>query len=176
MSELYRIRQAERNLAELLTATDGEVTDGVLALEQYLATVDVGDAIEGVLLVADEHRMTGEALRKRAAELVEAARIEEAKAEKLVGYVESYLDDNRIDKLTAGMFKLSFRAKPPSLILPEELDLSTVPEAFVRTKQELNKSDMLKAWKQSGDAILPAGVTVNTTGKSLTGYKIKGEK
>jgi len=177
MSNLFNIRQAERNLAELLTASDGEVTDPVKRLEAYLSTVDVPNAIEGLLSVATEHRSRAEQLKAQAKKWLDEAKAEEAKADRLVASVERYMTDSEIDSLTAGVYKLKFKAMPPKVEVADNLDFfNNVPYQFTRIRPpEFNKVDFLKAWK-SDPSISIDGVTVITGRVSLTGHTIKSKE
>jgi hypothetical protein len=171
----FTIENKYRLLAHLLTEHEGEVTEQIAALQAEL-DANLPATIEALLNRATELRTSGNAKITTAKAIAEDGKADVERADKLIGYVDSFMTRQGMDEFNVGIYGLKYKRLPASIAISEDLDLDSVPEPFVRVKKELNKSDLLKAWKSNGDSILPAGVTVNTTGRKLTGYEFKESK
>ena len=175
--KLFEMSQLYRDIEVLLIESEGEVTPQIQSLLNMQFAANPESTVESMLNLAAEARARGELLDAQVDRWKAESKVEKARAEKLVGLVDSFMVDTKRDKLTAGVYQLKFKKLPASMAVGE-VNLKTVAPEFVRVTvtTELNKVDLLKAWKVKGDEILPAGITVNTTGKKLAGYTIKGVK
>jgi len=177
ISQIFEMSQLYRDIEVLLIESEGEVTPQIQSLLNMQFAANPESTVESMLNLAAEARARGELLDAQVDRWKAESKVEKARAEKLVGLVDSFMVDTKRDKLTAGVYQLKFKKLPASIAVGE-VNLKTVAPEFVRVTvtTELNKVDLLKAWKVKGDEILPAGITVNTTGKKLAGYTIKGVK
>ena len=172
---LFTISQQYRALGEALAQAEGEMTDPLKEWE-FCLEQDAVNAVENALKIALEKEARAGLYKSQAKEWNAAGAACEGEAARLRGYVERFLTERGLDKFETPHFpKLGFRKSPPSVILADDIDLDLVPEHYIRVKEEIDKSTLLKEWRKSmGTMEMPVGVSIRTDGRRLSGFKIGG--
>ena len=157
MMPLYRLAD---EIAAILDTDDDELPED---LEQRLDALALAfeQKLEQCCYAARNLDALAEAKRREAQRLAVEAGRNEARLERLKGYMLQCLVASGLRKTQAGLFKVWTQANPPSVQLAADLDPRQLPPEFRREKVEADKRAILDAAK--GGAELPSGVSITQT-------------
>lgn len=143
--------------AVLAATEDGELTPEALAKLDSLE-MELKDKVDGCCRVMKAFDAQADAYKAEADRLYKHSQMAANQAKRMKEYVDTNLRAIGVEKLETELFKLRYQKNPPSCVVPDGLDPSTLPEAFKVVKIEPNKRAMIDAAKAG--QTLPEGITI----------------
>lgn len=130
--------------------SDGEVPDELVRLLEA-AEADRDAKLEAVAALRENFLACANARKDQAEKILAEAKKDVSTADRLLEWAQYCMASNGLEKVTAGRFRFAIKGnggKAP-LIISDTITADSVPDAFVRTKRELDK-DAIRATLEAG--------------------------